>query len=69
MNKIPGRQDFPLLPWLGLELGCVGGFLVVAMIVINSGLLFYSCSNWGGGVWPGTKEGRNFQYLRQCYPI
>lgn len=41
INKIPGRQDFPLLTWLELELGLVGDSILDALFVINSGLLFY----------------------------
>lgn len=62
MDKIPGRQDFLLLPWLGLELGCVGGLLVIAIIVFNSGLLFLLRLGESG---KETTEGRSFQNRRQ----
>lgn len=42
----------------------LGGFFVDALVVINSGLLFYSYSSLKN-LEKNLKEGRSFQYLRQ----
>lgn len=64
MNKIPRRQDFSWLSRLRLELGCVGGFLLMLLLLSTLAFYFFPTHPWR--IWEkNLKEGRSFQYLRQ----